>query len=227
MCGRFVLMTVGRDIAEYFGLSEAPELEPRYNIAPTQIVAVVRLDAETARRELRLVKWGLIPFWAKDASIGAKFINARAESAAGKPAFKTAFKHRRCLVPADGFYEWKKLKRKRQPYFFGSVDKRPLAFAGLWDRWKGPEGEIIESCTILTTDSNELVQPIHDRMPLILKVEDYDLWLDPTVRRPEALQHLLKPYPSEQMEGHPVTSKVNKAAYESPDSIEPVDADED
>ncbi len=220
-------MTVGRDIADHFQLSEEPELEPRYNIAPTQIVAVVRLGAETTRRELRLVKWGLIPFWAKDASIGARFINARAESAAEKPAFKASYRRRRCLVPADGFYEWKKLKDKRQPFFFGSADKNPLAFAGLWDRWKGPEGEIIESCTILTTDSNELVQPIHDRMPLILKVEDYDLWLDPAVQRPDALQHLIKPYPSERMTGHPVSSKVNKAAYESADSIEPVDEEED
>jgi putative SOS response-associated peptidase YedK len=227
VCGRFVLMTVGRDIADHFQLSEEPELEPRYNIAPTQIVAVVRLGTERVCRELRLVKWGLIPFWAKEASLGARFINARAESAAGKPAFKAAFKHRRCLVPADGFYEWKKLEGKRQPYFFSSADKKPLAFAGLWDRWKGPEGEVIESCTILTTDSNELVQPIHDRMPLILKVEDYDLWLDPTVQKPEALQHLLKPYPSEDMTGHPVGPKVNKAVNEGPDCIEPVDAHED
>lgn len=225
MCGRFVLMTVGRDIAEHFQLSEEPELEPRYNIAPTQIVPVVRLDAETARRELRLVKWGLIPFWAKDPSIGSRLINARAESAAGKPAFRTAFKHRRCLVPADGFYEWKRVEKKKRPYFFGSADKRPLAFAGLWECWEGPDGEVIESCTVLTTDSNELLQPIHDRMPVILKVEDYDLWLDPAVKKPELLQHLLKPYPSEEMTGHPVTSKVNKTAYESPDCIKPADVD--
>jgi putative SOS response-associated peptidase YedK len=227
VCGRFVLMTVGRDIAEHFQLSEEPELGPRYNIAPTQIVAVVRLDAETTRRELRLVKWGLIPFWAKDASIGARLINARAESVAEKPAFRTAFKHRRCLVPADGFYEWKKLEARRQPYFFGSADKKPLAFAGLWESWKGPDGDVVESCTILTTDSNELLAPIHDRMPVILKVEDYELWLDPAVHKPEVLQPLLKPYPSEEMTGHPVSPKVNKAAYEGADCIKPVDADDD
>jgi len=219
-------MTIGRDIAEHFQLSEEPQLEPRYNIAPTQVVAVVRLNAETNRRELGLVKWGLIPFWAKDPSIGSRLINARAESAAGKPAFRAAFKHRRCLVPADGFYEWKRVEKKRQPYFFGSADKKPLAFAGLWERWEGPDREVIESCTILTTDSNELLQPIHDRMPVILKVEDYDLWLDPRVKKPDALQPLLKPYPPEGMAGHPVSSKVNKAAYESPDCIKPVAADE-
>jgi putative SOS response-associated peptidase YedK len=227
MCGRFVLMTVGRDIAEHFQLSEEPELEPRYNIAPTQMVAVVRLDPETTRRELRLVKWGLIPSWAKDTSIGSRLINARAETVADKPAFRAAFKYRRCLVPADGFYEWKRVERKRQPYFFGSADKKPFAFAGLWERWEGPDGEAIESCTVLTTDSNELLRPIHDRMPVILKVEDYDLWLDPTVKKPELLKPLLKPYPSEEMTGHPVTSKVNKAAYEGPDCIKPVDMDED
>ena len=220
-------MTVGHDIAEHFQLSEEPELGPCYNIAPTQIVAVVRFDAENARRGLRLAKWGLIPFWAKDTSIGSRLINARAETAADKPAFRAAFKYRRCLVPADGFYEWKRLDKKRQPYFFGSADDKPLAFAGLWERWEGPDGEVIESCTILTTDANELLQPIHDRMPVILKAEDYDLWLDPAVQQPKVLQPLLKPYPSEEMSGHPVTSKVNKAAYESPDCIKPVDVDED
>jgi putative SOS response-associated peptidase YedK len=130
-------------------------------------------------------------------------------------------------VPADGFYEWKKLEGKRQPHFFGPADKKLWAFAGLWDRWKGHGGEIIESCTILTTDSNELVQSIHDRMPVILKVEDYDLWLDPTAQKSDDLQHLLKPYPSEEMTGHPVDPKVNKAAYENPDCVEPVNADED
>ncbi|MGO9567986.1 MAG: SOS response-associated peptidase, partial [Desulfomonilaceae bacterium] len=223
MCGRFVLMTVGRDIAEHFQLSEEPELEPRYNIAPTQIVAVVRLDPETTHWQLRLAKWGLVPFWAKDPSIGSRLINARAESAADKPAFRAAFKHRRCLVPADGFYEWERAKKNRQPYFFGAADKRPFAFAGLWEHWEGPDGAVIESCTVLTTDSNELLQPIHDRMPVILKVEDYDRWLDPTVKKVELLQHLLKPYPSEEMIGYPVTSKVNKAAYEGPDCIKPVD----
>jgi putative SOS response-associated peptidase YedK len=227
VCGRFVLMTVGRDIAEHFQLSEEPELEPRYNVAPTQMVAVVRLDAETARRELRLLKWGLIPFWAKDTTIGSRLINARAETAADKPAFRAALKYRRCLVPADGFYEWKHRDKKRQPYFFGSADKKPFAFAGLWERWEGPHVEAIESCTVLTTDSNELLQPIHDRMPVILKAEDYDLWLDPTVTKPELLKHLLKPYQSEEMTGYPVTSMVNKAAYESPDCIKSVDVNQD
>ena len=170
MCGRFVLMTPGRSLAKRFGLEEVPDLEPRYNIAPTQMVAMIRLDRDTLQRRLVLVKWGLIPFWAKDSSIGNRLINARAESAAEKPAFRSAFKSRRCLVPADGYYEWKKRKGgQKQPYLARNADGSPFAFAGLWERWQAPEDEIIESCTILTTDANDLTQPIHDRMPVILK----------------------------------------------------------
>jgi putative SOS response-associated peptidase YedK len=152
MCGRFVLMTVGKDLAKQFGLEEVPELEPRYNIAPTQVVVIIRLDRNTLQRRLVQVKWGLVPFWAKDTSIGNRLINARVESASEKPAFRAAFKFRRCLVPADGFYEWKKIEGKqKQPYFVRNSDGSPFAFAGLWESWKGAEGEIIESCTILTT----------------------------------------------------------------------------
>ncbi len=223
MCGRFVLMTVGRDLARHFGLEEDIELEPRYNIAPTQVVAIVRSEEGVGRRELRLVKWGLIPFWAKDPKIASRLINARSESVADKPAFRSAFKNRPCLVPADGFYEWKNTKGKKQPYYFGLANGEPLAFAGLWERWKAPEGDIIESCTILTTDANELLQPIHDRMPVILKPEDYDLWLDPKMKKAELVKPLLQPFPPDQMVGYPVSGKVNKADHEGPDCVRPLE----
>ena len=228
MCGRFVLMTPGRDLAERFGLEEIPDLEPRYNIAPTQVVVIIRVDRDTLQKRLARVKWGLIPFWAKETSIGNRLINARGESAAEKPAFRAAFKTRRCLVPADGFYEWEKRKGgQKQPYLVSNSDGSPFAFAGLWESWTGPEGEIIESCTILTTDANDLTRPIHDRMPVILKPEDYDLWLDPEVKEPELLKSLLRPYPSEEMVVEPVSPKVNKASYDAPDCVEVVSVKED
>jgi len=228
MCGRFVLMMLGRDLAKHFALEEVPDLEPRYNIAPTQMVAVIRLDQDTLRRRLVLVKWGLIPFWAKDPSIGNRLINARAETAAVKPAFRAAFKSRRCLVPADGYYEWKKKRAgPKQPYLARNADGSPFAFAGLWEKWQAPGGESIESCTILTTDANELTQPIHDRMPVILQVKDYDLWLDVQVKDPTLLKPLLRPYPSEEMILQPVNPKVNKARYDAPDCVEAVSVNED
>jgi len=228
MCGRFVLMTPGKSLAERFGLEEVLDLEPRYNIAPTQVVAVIRVDRETLQRRLVQVKWGLIPFWAKDTSIGNRLINARGESAAEKPAFRSAFKTRRCLVPADGFYEWEKRKGgQKQPYLVRNADGSPFAFAGLWEIWTGPEGEIVESCTILTTDANDLTRPIHERMPVILHPKDYDLWLDPEVKDPELLKPLLRPYPSEEMVAEPVSSKVNKATYDAPDCVEVVLADDE
>src|SRR5271157_5522444 len=221
MCGRFVLMSPGKLLAERFDLEEVPDLKPRYNIAPTQMVAVVRLEKETGRRRLDLLRWGLIPFWSKDPSIGNRLINARAESAAEKPAFRSAFKSGRCLVPADGYYEWKKGKGgQKQPYLARNADGSPFAFAGLWEKWQAPEDQIIASCTILTTDANDLTQPIHDRMPVILKPEDYDLWLDPQVKAPNLLKPLLRPYPSEEMVAEPVSPKVNKATYDAPDCVE-------
>ena len=228
MCGRFVLMTPGRDLAERFGLEEALDLEPRYNIAPTQVVVIIRLNRDTLQRCSAQVKWGLIPFWAKDASIGNRLINARSESASEKPAFRAAFKARRCLVPADGFYEWKKQEGKqKQPYLVRSADGSPFAFAGLWDGWTGPDGDTLESCTILTTDANDLTRPIHDRMPVILKPEYYDLWLDPAVKDPALLKPLLRPYPSEEMVTQPVSPKVNRATYDAPDCVEAVSANDD
>lgn len=220
MCGRFVLMAAGRDLSERFELEEEPSLEPRYNIAPTQMVAAVRVEPHTLRRRLHMLRWGLIPSWAKDASIGPKLINGRAESAAEKPAFRAAFKYRRCLIPADGFYEWKSEKRKKQPYFVQMADGKLFAFAGLWERWKNREGEEVESCTILTTDANELVSPIHDRMPVILSPADYSEWLDAKIKDPKRLKPLLRPRPGHEMKMRPANPKVNSASYDEPECLD-------
>lgn len=203
-------------IAAVFQLAYVPSLEPRYNIAPTQLVPTV---LRTPKRQFQLLRWGLIPSWAKDPAMGARLINARAETAGEKPSFRSAFRHRRCLVIADGFYEWQRQERKKQPFYFRLQDGRSFAFAGLWEHWEAPDGEAIESCTILTTEANELLHPIHDRMPVIIEPKDYDLWLDPTVQKPEPLQQLLCPYPSEAMTSYAVSTQVNSPANNSPDCI--------
>ncbi len=169
----------------------------------------------------------MIPFWAKDSSIGNRLINARAESAAEKPAFRSAFKSRRCLVPADGYYEKKSKGGQKKPYFARNLDGTPFGFAGLWEKWEASEDQIIESCTILTTDANELTQPIHDRMPVILHPKDYALWLDHEVKSPALLKPLLQPYPSDEMIVMPVNPKVNKATYDAPDCIEVISVNEE
>ncbi|MCS7040325.1 MAG: SOS response-associated peptidase, partial [Anaerolineae bacterium] len=181
MCGRFTLTASGDELASLFDLEQAPNLEPRYNIAPTQPVAVVRLDREGRRREFTLMRWGLIPSWAKDIHIGNRLINARAETLTEKPAFRTAFRRRRCLIPANGFYEWQKpTAGRKQPYFIGLPDRRPFAFAGLWEHWEGADGSVLDSCAIITTAANERVRVLHDRMPVILERTDFGDWLDPT-----------------------------------------------
>ena len=215
-------MTPGKSLAEHFRLAEEPSLGPRYNIAPTQPVAIIKPKAGTSLRELKVVRWGLIPSWAKDAKMSARFINARSETASEKPAFRAAFKMRRCLIPADGFYEWKKLEKGRPPYLVALASRLLFAFAGLWETWKSPDGELIESCTMLTTDANELIQPIHDRMPAILSPNDYELWLNPHTKTTESLEHVLKPFPSEEMVMFPVSGKVNKASYDNADCLEPL-----
>ncbi len=206
-------------IAEVFALSEVPSLEPRYNIAPTQLVPTVLRKLEHSDRQFQMLRWGLIPSWAKEPGIGARLINARAETVTEKPSFRTAFRHRRCLVVADGFYEWQRQERKKQPFYFRLQDGKPFAFAGLWEHWEAPDGELIESCTILTTAANELLRPIHDRMPVILDRKDYDLWLDPTVQKIEPLQHVLRPYQSEAMISYQVSTAVNNPANNSPECI--------
>ncbi|MDQ7785309.1 MAG: SOS response-associated peptidase [Desulfomonilaceae bacterium] len=210
MCGRFLLMAAGRDLARRFGLLEEPDLKPRNNIAPTQMVAVIRAEPDTLERHLDMLKWGLIPFWAKDPSIGSRMINARAETVAEKPAFRAAFKHRRCIIPADGFYEWTKEKGKKQPYLVAPADGATFAMAGLWEHWKDKEGNVIESCTILTTEANEAVQKLHDRMPVILRPDDYDTWLNPGLGDPRILKPMLIAYPSDAMTLSRASPEINK-----------------
>jgi len=165
---------------------------------------------------------GLVPFWAKDASIGPRLINARCETLGQKPAYRAAFKSRRCLIPTNGFYEWMKEKEKKQPYLIRLADESLFALAGLWEHWKGPDGAIIESCTVITTEANDLIRPIHDRMPVIILKNDYDSWLSPEVSVQETFQSLMLPYPSNEMVFFPVNPKVNRATYDNPDCIEPV-----
>lgn len=221
MCGRFTLSQRAEALSQTFHV-QLPDHEPQYNIAPTQMVLAVLYNPESQEREFKQLRWGLIPSWAKDPGMGAKLINARAETVAEKPAFRSAFKHRRCLVVADGFYEWQQQAGKKQPFYFRLQNGQAFGFAGLWEQWKSSEMEQISSCTILTTQSNELLQSVHDRMPVILKQQDYDLWLDPQVQTPEPLQQLLHPYPTESMTAYPVSTVVNSPKYNTPECIMPI-----
>jgi len=222
MCGRFTQSQSAEIIAKAFDVADVPNLTPRYNIAPTQPVGTVLQTAEHSR-QFKMFHWGLIPSWAKDTKIGARLINARAETVAEKPAFRSAFRHRRCLVVADGFYEWQPQNRKKQPFYCRLSDGEPFAFAGLWEHWESSEGEVIDSCTLLTTEANELMHPIHDRMPVIIEPKDYELWLDLKVQKPEFLQPLLCPYSAEKMTAYPVGTQVNKPANDSIECIQKQD----
>jgi putative SOS response-associated peptidase YedK len=229
MCGRYRLTAKERYLAEHFGIDDVEDVHwtPRYNIAPTQQIVVIRQDHDEPKRTISLMRWGLIPYWAQDASIGNHTINAMSETASEKPAFREAMRKRRCLVPADGFFEWKKLSSKRkQPYNIGMLDDSVFAFAGLWDRWRSSSGEVIESCSILTTDANPLTKDIHDRMPVILKREDYDLWLDPGITDPEQVQDLLHPFDPRLMKKYPLSSAVSNVNNDGPECIQEVAADE-
>ncbi len=221
MCGRFALFSPEEILAAMFGV-EGDRFPPAsYNIAPSRDVAAVRIAPEgRAGRELALLRWGLIPSWAKDPAIGYRMINARVETAPEKPAFRSAFRRRRCLVPADGFYEWQKAGARKQPYYVRMADGKPFAFAGLWEQWEGPDGAVA-SCTLLTTGANDLVAPIHDRMPVILSPGDFGSWLDPDVRDPAALLPLLKPFPPGAMAAFPVRTLVNNPSADDPRCIEP------
>lgn len=208
-------------LARFFQLTDvSAALQPRYNIPPSQAVLAVRRQAGRDGRELVPLRWGLIPSWARDPEIGNRLINARAETAADKPSFRDAFRQRRCLVLADGFFEWKKRQGGKEPYLVRLHDGRPFAFAGLWERWRSPENEAVETCTILTTDANELVRPIHDRMPVILEPGAYELWLDPGVREPEKLRQVLGPYPASKMVAYPVSRRVNDPKQDDPRCLE-------
>jgi putative SOS response-associated peptidase YedK len=219
MCGRYTLRNPRRALDEILEQPQLPLLDVRYNIAPTQTVPIVR--AKESGLECALVKWGLIPSWSSDSKIGYKLINARSETVATKPAFRAAFKQRRCLVPADGFYEWKLIDSKKQPYLIGVGDGQPFAFAGLWEKWEH-EGQTIESCTILTTEANERLRALHERMPVIVPKEDHGLWLDSTVKDAVLLQPLLCPYPAESMSYYPVSPLVNSPRNDDPRCAEPM-----
>jgi putative SOS response-associated peptidase YedK len=223
MCGRFTLTTSVRDLATLFDALEVdlPAVEPHYNIPPSAQVLAVRQLADHERRQLVPLHWGLIPKWAKDPAIGNRLINARSESAADKPSFRDAVRRRRCLVLADGFFEWQKQGGKKEPYFLRLPDGRPFAFAGLWERWHGPEDKTIESCTILTTAANDLVRPIHDRMPVILESEAYPCWLDPGLNDPAKVQPWLRPLPADRMIAYPVSRLVNNPRHDDARCLEP------
>ncbi|MBD1904641.1 SOS response-associated peptidase [Funiculus sociatus GB2-A5] len=219
MCGRFSQSKSAETIAQVFQVNNVPPLTPRYNIAPTQQIQTILQNAEQSQREFQILHWGLIPSWAKDPKMGARMINARAETVAEKPSFRAAFKQRRCLILADGFYEWQQQEKKKQPFYFRMNDENPFAFAGLWEHWKSDDGEVINSCTILTTEPNDLMRPVHNRMPVIIDPKDYDLWLDTEVKTPELLQPLLHPYSAEEMTAYPVSTKVNKPVNDSAELI--------
>jgi putative SOS response-associated peptidase YedK len=219
MCGRFTLTVDEDTILIRFNSIKVIDIEhkKRYNIAPTQSVLAIVNDGEQNR--LGRLRWGLIPSWAKDMKIGYKMINARAETLAEKPAFKHAFRRQRCIIPADGFYEWKQSGKEKQPFRIKLKSDEVFGFAGLWDRWQSPDGTVIHTCTIVTTQANDLLADLHHRMPVILRKEDEKLWLDRKVEDPHVLQDLLQPYPADEMEVYPVSSQVNSAKYDDPSLI--------
>lgn len=220
MCGRFTLRTPTNLLAEQFLFEAKVQLPLRFNIAPTQSVAAVRMDASDSHRQLAQFRWGLIPSWAKDRKIASRMINARAETVAEKPSFRAAFKRRRCLILADGYYEWQKDGKSKTPNYIRMKDDRPFAMAGLWESWRDEDDKPLETCTIITTTANELTSMIHDRMPVILEDADYDLWLDPTVQERGQLEPLLRPYEPADMQAHAISTHVNSVKNDDPSCIE-------
>lgn len=206
------------EIAARFGLDEAVKLSPRYNIAPGTDISAVRVSPE-GKRVMHLLRWGLVPHWAKDTTIGAKLSNARGETVAVKPSFRDAFQRRRCLVPADGFYEWKTVAGKKQPYYFSMKDGAPFALGGLWKSWKGPYDEIIRTCCLITTGPNEVMEPVHDRMPVIVSPVDYSTWLSSDA---DTALDLVKPYPADAMQIWAVDRRVSRSVEEGAGLIEPL-----
>ncbi len=226
MCGRFNVNQLADALMILFGIEDghyaARNAAPRYNVAPTQPVAAVRENPQSGTRELCYLRWGLIPHWAKDPAIGNRMINARAETAAEKPSFRGAMRYRRCLIPANGYYEWQKLPSGKQPHNIRMKDGAPFAFAGLWESWEQPDGGAVESCTILTTEPTERLRAIHHRMPVILPPEDFDQWLDINEKNSAAVVPLLRPYPHDALIAVPVSRYVNKPTNDGPRCIEPV-----
>ena len=220
MCGRYRLTHSYEELSHGFDAQGEAEVAPRFNIAPSQPVIAIR---EQGGRRISALRWGLIPSWAKDASIGFKTINARAETVVNTPSFREPFKSQRCLIPADGFYEWKKGGKAKQPYCFERADRGIFAFAGLWDRWIDSRGETVESCTILTTTPNALLADVHDRMPVILRPDDYHLWLNPRAGDSDAVLEMLRPYDAGLMRRYPVSTRVNYVQNDDPECAKPVE----
>jgi putative SOS response-associated peptidase YedK len=227
MCGRYRLSRRKQIIEEYFDAADwQDDWTPRYNIAPTQPVPVVRQHPKEPRRDLSLMRWGLIPSWAKDTSGTARMINARSETAHTLPAFREAMKLRRCVVPADGFYEWQRRGSAKQPFCFEVSDGVLFAFAGLWERWHAPSGQWAKSCSILTTTPNAVTSTVHDRMPVILHPDSYDLWLDPGMTDVQVVSELLKPYDAGLMRCYPVSNRVNHVGNDDEECSRHVDVAE-
>jgi putative SOS response-associated peptidase YedK len=223
MCGRYRLSRKKQVVEEYFDTAPAEhDWNPRYNIAPTQSVPIIRQNPKEPVREMSFVRWGLIPSWASDSSIAAKMINARSETASVKPAFRDALKCRRCLIPADAFYEWKRVDKSKQPYCFEVNEGELFAFAGIWDRWKNASGNAVETCSILTTAPNAVTAVVHDRMPVILDLDSYDLWLDPGMKNVGLVSELLKPCNATIMRSYPVSTRVNQVVNDDEECSAPV-----
>jgi len=218
MCGRYALLATGELQTRFEITGEVPELDARYNVAPTQTLPVI---VRNSPNRVALMRWGLIPSWAKDASGAGRMINARAETVAEKPSYRTALRSRRCLVPANGFFEWRRVGATRTPFYIHMKDESLFAFAGLYDTWRDPNGVAVTTYTIITTEPNELVATIHDRMPVILHREDEDRWLDPGITDPGAVLPLLHPHPAEGMATYPISTTVNSPAHDSPDILQP------
>ena len=223
MCGRYRLSRRKQIIEEHFeSPSWGEDWAPRYNIAPTQALPVIRQHPKEPVRQISTMRWGLVPHWAKDAFRAASTINARSETAATKPAFRDPLKFRRCLIPADGFYEWKRTGTAKQPYCFEVNEGELFGFAGLWDGWKNAEGQWIKTCSILTTVPNAVTSTVHDRMPVILDRESYDLWLDPGMQNVAVISELLKPYDARLMRTYPVSTRVNNVGNDDEECSRPV-----
>ncbi len=221
MCGRFLLSDPEAVIQGLFGVIPPAGLGPRYNIAPSQQVPVFRRTGPGRSPEITLLRWGLVPNWAKDPSIGNRLVNARAETAAEKPSFRSALRRRRCLIPAEGFYEWQRVDGRKQPWLIRRRGGGGFAMAGLWEAWRGSAGPL-ETFTILTTRPNEVVAPLHDRMPVIVSPESFPLWLDPELQDPEILSSLLVPAPAAELEAYPVSTLVNNPANDDPHCMQPL-----
>ena len=227
MCGRYRLSRRKQIIEEQFDCDRwDDDWSPRYNIAPTQPVPVIRQHPKEPVRQISNMNWGLVPHWAKDSSGSARAINARSETAATKPAFRDPLKFHRCLIPADGFYEWKRTPIGKQPFCFEVNEAELFAFAGIWDGWKNPEGQWVKTCSILTTTPNAVTSTVHDRMPVILDPDRYDLWLDPGMQNVEAISELLKPYDARLMRSYPVSSRVNHVAKDDVECSRPLEVAE-